>query len=821
MSIAKRFIKRSGALMLALMLMVGMLLSASAKSFADVGSDHDYAEQIGILSDIGVIIGTGVDENGTPVFSPEMKVNREQMAMLLFRLMLNRADAGTVNSSPFTDLVGEIYNGAISWAHAAGYIVGTGAHTFNPKGGITLRDGMTMVVRALGYGSAAMDKGYPWTYIDMAIRLGLDKGLENVRYTDELTRGQVACLLYNALTAEYLVPVTSGPITFTRKSTILQEIYGYTISDSVLTATNDYAIEGAPVVRKGYVTFTDKSGKALTVSFAQTGLSGTPNQWLGHGVKLVYKEYGSNITVLGAFDKGRTETHDTATFAKDNAYVTIGGENYNIVTTVNDNLDTNINQIVVYAFGANKQLQKLESNAKLAELMGTSTITLLYDDKNSEIANRALVTTYKFGKLTIDGDGKINLAENKTEAELTGGFNNAAGAVSGNYVLYYYNPENKALTIAEVLVPTELAFVTELTATYAVIGGTKYTFGCVPAGVEPASIAAKLAAGAVVSVVAKDGMILEVIGMTVPTVDSTYLVAVTGTVPVYVDGNVYYALTANIDGSNTSILTTRSDITPNMVYRYVKNNAGIYTLIEYSNENFTQSGEKKEMLENRSRNDVVLRMSNGSFTLNRVRFVTDSKSVIVVKNGNTFSIKVGKFTSDITVAKGAKAYAAFKDEVGEVETLKFLFVTDGSLGEVDSTTTYVRVIAKVGSVYENNTVYSLYSVFNLGTGKVENRKSVETTLEAGKDYALGANGLVLGITGEPASKGRINGYTAETVTIGNKVYNLTSETVVVKLNMANGELTKVSVASLHNTEVEFIASGNNVSLLFVTETPAE
>jgi len=96
-----------------LMLMVGMLLSASAKSFADVGSDHDYAEQIGILSDIGVIIGTGVDENGTPVFSPEMKVNREQMAMLLFRLMLNRADAGTVNSSPFTDLVGEIYNGAI------------------------------------------------------------------------------------------------------------------------------------------------------------------------------------------------------------------------------------------------------------------------------------------------------------------------------------------------------------------------------------------------------------------------------------------------------------------------------------------------------------------------------------------------------------------------------------------------------------------------------------------------------------------------------------------------------------------------------------
>ncbi|NLY68372.1 MAG: S-layer homology domain-containing protein [Clostridiales bacterium] len=135
MSIAKRFVKRTGALVLAMMLAVGMILTASAKNFADVGRDHDYAEQIGILSDMGVIIGTGVDEDGNALFSPEMKVNREQMALLLFRFMLNRSSAGTVNSSPFTDLVGEIYNGAISWASAAGYIIGTGPNTFNPNQG--------------------------------------------------------------------------------------------------------------------------------------------------------------------------------------------------------------------------------------------------------------------------------------------------------------------------------------------------------------------------------------------------------------------------------------------------------------------------------------------------------------------------------------------------------------------------------------------------------------------------------------------------------------------------------------------------------------
>jgi hypothetical protein len=822
MSIAKRFVKRTGALVLAMMLAVGMILTASAKNFADVGRDHDYAEQIGILSDMGVIIGTGVDEDGNALFSPEMKVNREQMALLLFRFMLNRSSAGTVNSSPFTDLVGEIYNGAISWASAAGYIIGTGPNTFNPKGGITLCDAMTMVVRALGYGSAAMDKGYPWTYINTAIRLGLDKGLEDVRYTDELTRGQIAALLYNALTAEYLIPVTTGPITFTRTSTIIEEVYGYTISECVLSATNDYAIAGSsPVVKNGYVAFTDEEGNVLTVSFAQTGLAGTPNQWLGHGVKLVYKKYDSTITVLGAFDGGKSETVTTATMGKDNAYVTIDGVNYKIVETLSDALNTNANELLVYAFGEDETLTQIKNNDEFAALLGTSAITLHFDDRNSETADRAIVTTYKFGKLSIE-DGKINLADGKTEAELTGGFNNAAGAVHGNYVLFYYNPEVKALTIAEVLTPTELAFVTELTSSYAIIGGTKYTFGCESAGVQASAVASKFEAGAVVSVVAKDGMILEVIGATAPTIESTYLVAVTGTVPVYVDGHVYYALTANIDGSNVSILNTRSDIVADTVYRYVKNGAGIYTLIEYSSENFTQSGEKKELLDNsESDSNVVLKVNNnGSYRMGNTRFLTDTKTVIVVRNAGTFSVKTGKFTSEITVNAGAKAYAVFKDEVGNVETLKFLYVTDGSLGEVDASTTYVRVLGKVGAVYENNTVYTVYSVFNLKTGKVETRKSVETELEVGKDYAVGANDLILGIEGEATSTGKVRGYTAETVTIGNKVYTMTSDSVVVQLN-ADGTVTNVTVASLHNQEVEFVATGNTINLIFVTETDAE
>ena len=95
--------------------------------------------------------------------------------MLLFRLMLGKSDAGTVNTSAFTELYDDTYSGAISWAASSGYILGTSPPTFSPKNGITLQDAMTMIVRALGQSNDKMNAGYPWTYIDSAISSALTK----------------------------------------------------------------------------------------------------------------------------------------------------------------------------------------------------------------------------------------------------------------------------------------------------------------------------------------------------------------------------------------------------------------------------------------------------------------------------------------------------------------------------------------------------------------------------------------------------------------------------------------------------------------------
>ena len=141
MKILKRFISGS----LATLMLVGVMITgASAKSYDDVASTDRYAEQIEILSDIGVIKGTSETE-----FSPDEKVTREQMALLLFRLMIGKDTAGTVNTSPFTDLYNETYHGAISWANASGYIIGTGANTFEPRGGIMLQDANAKQARCM------------------------------------------------------------------------------------------------------------------------------------------------------------------------------------------------------------------------------------------------------------------------------------------------------------------------------------------------------------------------------------------------------------------------------------------------------------------------------------------------------------------------------------------------------------------------------------------------------------------------------------------------------------------------------------------------
>lgn len=186
----------------AVMLFASLAFSASAASkFTDVSAkDETLTKAVALLEGLGVTKGTSEDTFGT-----NDPVTRQQMAAFIYRLM-NRGKSveGGENTTTFEDLYDDTYFSYVSWAHGMGVIKGLNATEFNPDGTIILQDAYTMIIRALGYEKAG-DMAYPFDYIEVAESDGVDLGEglpSSVSYEKELTRGNVAILLYNAFYAE-------------------------------------------------------------------------------------------------------------------------------------------------------------------------------------------------------------------------------------------------------------------------------------------------------------------------------------------------------------------------------------------------------------------------------------------------------------------------------------------------------------------------------------------------------------------------------------------------------------------------------------------
>lgn len=181
--------------------MLAFSVSAAETKFTDVSAkDETLTKAVALLEGIGVTKGTSDTTFGT-----NEAVTRQQMAAFIYRLM-NRGKSleGGENSTPFVDLYDDTFYGMVSWANGMGIIKGISATEFDPDGSIILQDAYTMIVRALGYEKNEA-LGYPFDYIDIAEKAEVDlaDGLpSSVSYEKELTRGNVAILLYNAFYAD-------------------------------------------------------------------------------------------------------------------------------------------------------------------------------------------------------------------------------------------------------------------------------------------------------------------------------------------------------------------------------------------------------------------------------------------------------------------------------------------------------------------------------------------------------------------------------------------------------------------------------------------
>ncbi len=192
--------KKILSLVLALLMVGSSASMVAADDATTTAAENTYEATVEFLHSYGIYKGDGAS------LAIDEEIERYEMALFVARISTGWVDDeawedGTYNSSGFTDIEdGEEaskFLGAISYASQKGIIEGYGNGEFGPYDGITYQDALTMLVRTLGYTGLS----YPWGNIEKAVELKLVEGITGVAYTDILTRGEVARLIYNALFA--------------------------------------------------------------------------------------------------------------------------------------------------------------------------------------------------------------------------------------------------------------------------------------------------------------------------------------------------------------------------------------------------------------------------------------------------------------------------------------------------------------------------------------------------------------------------------------------------------------------------------------------
>lgn len=170
-----------------------MIVSGTAYAhYTDVDEQNEFKTAVDNLTLYGIMNG-----NGDGTFEPNGNVTRAQFAKIAMKLSgddVSETTAGLFSDTP----QGYWANGYISAAAANGYIYGYPDGSFHPEENITFAQGITIILRVLGYGTAQIGNEYPSAYIKKARELGITKDMA-FNADDVLTRCFAAQLADNAL----------------------------------------------------------------------------------------------------------------------------------------------------------------------------------------------------------------------------------------------------------------------------------------------------------------------------------------------------------------------------------------------------------------------------------------------------------------------------------------------------------------------------------------------------------------------------------------------------------------------------------------------
>lgn len=270
-------IKRISVVLLTfIMILINAALPVSALIYPDV--EESYAEAVDIISDLGIMTGASKTK-----FSPNETLTRAEMVSIVMRF-LNASDIKSDRQKAlFSD---------VPLTHRAFYdiytaydlgIVSRSGDKFYPEDTVTFEQAVKMIVCALGYSVKAESLGgYPSGHLIVAAQNNLFRGV-NVDKTDEVQRGTVAKLLYNALDAGVFERVTYGDdssVEMKEGDNALSKYLAYNTIKGIVTQTSktglyaskstigeDKVIIGADTFNTGGTDISDYLGYRVTAYY--------------------------------------------------------------------------------------------------------------------------------------------------------------------------------------------------------------------------------------------------------------------------------------------------------------------------------------------------------------------------------------------------------------------------------------------------------------------------------------------------------------------------------------------------------------------------
>lgn len=140
--------------------------------------------------------------------------------------------------------------------------------------------------------------------------------------------------------------------------------------------------------------------------------------------------------------------------------------------------------------------------------------------------------------------------------------------------------------------------------------------------------------------------------------------------------------------------------------------------------------------------------------------------------------------------------------------LRFLYISDGTLGSVNEGASYAKIYSVVGLEYIDGNVMTAYKAYNFSNGKIETFVSPYGSLNVGSTYAIDSEGRLSNLERNNTS-GIITGYNDGVVTIGGEVYKL-ADNVMIHAISSNLTVSQLEIEDVYMHNVEIFAEGREI-----------